>query len=93
MKIYCNVCNKFKNSKISFIFKRTLPLDLSIVYSKCGHNHKKVYRVLNYVEHLLILISTISRSVSISNFASLVGIPIGVTNSGIGLKMSVITAG
>ena len=45
--------------------------------------HKNVYRVLNYIKHLLILISI----VFISAFASLVGIPIGITSSAIGLKM------
>ena len=39
-------------------------------------NHKKVYRALNYIKHLLILISTFTGWVSISAFASLVGIPI-----------------
>ena len=43
--------------------------------------HKKVYRVLNYVEHFLILISTVTGCISISAFASLVGIPIGITSS------------
>ena len=55
--------------------------------------HKKVYRVLNYIEHLLILISTVTRCVSISSFAFLVGIPIGITSSAIGLKICAITAG
>ena len=55
--------------------------------------HKKVYRVLNYIEHLLISISTISGCVSISAFASLAGISRGITISAIGLKNSVITAG
>ena len=44
--------------------------------------------VLNYIEHLLILIST----VSISAFAPLAGIPIGIRSSSIGLKTCVITA-
>ena len=42
MKICCNVCSeyrKFKNHKISYIFKKIL--DLSINYSKCGHDYKK----------------------------------------------------
>ena len=43
--------------------------------------HKKVYRVLNYIDHQLFVISTITRCVSISAFASLVGIPIGITFS------------
>ena len=40
----------------------------------------------------LISASTITGCVSISDFASLVGIPIGVTSSAIGLKVCVITA-
>ena len=55
--------------------------------------HKKVYKVLNYIEHLPIFISTVNGFVSISAFASLVGIPIGITTSAIGLKINVITAG
>ena len=45
--------------------------------------HKKVCRVLNYSEHLLVLISTVSEGVYISAFASLIGIPIVITNSAI----------
>ena len=48
--------------------------------------HKKVYRVLNYVEQLLILASTVTGCVSIFGFASLVDIPKGITTSAIGLK-------
>ena len=55
--------------------------------------HKKVCRVLNYIYHLLIVISAINGRVSISAFASLVGIPIGITSSAIGLKICAITAG
>ena len=55
--------------------------------------HKKVCTTLNYIEHFLILGSTITGCVSISSFASLVGIPIGITSSEIGLKIYVITAG
>ena len=56
-------------------------------------NLKKVYRVLNYIEHILILISTVTGCISISAFASLVDIPIRNTSSGIGLKICAITAG
>ena len=55
--------------------------------------HKKVYRFLNYVEYFPILISTVTGCVSTSSFASLVGTPIGITSSVIGLKICVITAG
>ena len=53
--------------------------------------HKKNSKVLNYTENLLILISAVARCISISSFASLVGIPIGSTRSAIGLKMCIIT--
>ena len=55
--------------------------------------HKKVCRVLNYIDHLLILISTVTGCASIPAFASLVGIPIGITSFAIGLKICAITAG
>ena len=54
--------------------------------------HKKVCETLNYIEHFLILGSTITGCVSISVFASLVGIPIGITSSSIRLKIFPITA-
>ena len=46
--------------------------------------HKKICRGLYYIEHLLILISRVTGCVSISAFASLVGIPIGITISAVG---------
>ena len=55
--------------------------------------HKNIYKVLNYIEHLLILISTITRCVSISVSASLVGVPIAITSPTIGSKICVIAAG
>ena len=54
--------------------------------------HKKVCRILNYTEHSLIAISTSTGCVSISAFASLVGIPIGMASFTIGLKICVKTA-
>ena len=48
--------------------------------------HKKYRCVFNYIDHLLIVIFTITGCVSIFAFASLVGIPIGITNSAIGLS-------
>ena len=55
--------------------------------------HKKVCGVLNYIEHLLILVSTVTGCVSVSDFSSLVGIPVGITSSAIGLEICVVTAG
>ena len=40
---------------------------------------KKVCTTLNYTEHFLILASTITGCISISAFASLLGIPIEIT--------------
>ena len=47
--------------------------------------HKKVCASLNYIEHFLILASTITGCISISDFTSLIGIPIGITSSARGL--------
>ena len=54
--------------------------------------HKKSCRVFNYIDHLLIVISTITGCIFISASASVVGIPIGITSSAIGLKICAITA-
>ena len=58
-----------------------------------SNRHKKVCRVLNYIDHLLTVTSAITVCVSIFSFASLVGIPIGVTGSANGFKICAITAG
>ena len=47
---------------------------------------------MNYIDHWLIVISTITGPVSIYAFVSLVGIPIGVISSATGWKICV-TAG
>ena len=52
----------------------------------------KVCRILNYIDHLVITISTITGCVSISAFTSLVGITIGVISSAIRLKICVTTS-
>ena len=53
--------------------------------------HKKLCRVLYYIDHSLIAISVITGWVSI--LASLAGIPIVITSSAIGLKICVIMVG
>ena len=47
---------------------------------------KKARKYLNYVEHLLILASIITGCVSITEFASLVCVPVGNTSSAAGIK-------
>ena len=52
---------------------------------------KKVCITLNYIGHFLISGSTITRCISNSVFASLVGIPVGITSSAIESKICAIT--
>ena len=58
-----------------------------------GKKHKKVSTILNNTEHCLILFFAILGYVSISAFAYLVGIPIWVKSSTVGLKICAIIAG
>ena len=54
---------------------------------------KKVCATLNYIEHFVILVSKIAGCISISAFASLIGLAIGITSSAIGLKICEQAAG
>ena len=56
-----------------------------------SNKHKNVYTTLNYIEHLLILVSAITGCVSISAFASL-SISIRIMSSTMGLKICAIVA-
>ena len=53
---------------------------------------KKVSTTLNHI-HFLISISAIKECISISDFTSLIGNPIGITSSVIGLKICQINVG
>ena len=55
--------------------------------------HKIVCTTLNYMEHFLILASTVTACISISVFASIHGISIGITSSAVRLINCAITAG
>ena len=55
--------------------------------------HKKVYVSLDYIEQSFTLVSAVTRCVSISAFASLIDIPIGIVSSAVGLNICAITAG
>ena len=55
-----------------------------------GKKHKNVCTMLNYVKYIVSLASTIAGCISIFAFASLISIPIGVTNSAIRLKICAI---
>ena len=54
--------------------------------------YKKVCNILNNIEHLLILASTITGCVSITAFAPFVGIPVCIASSAVGIKICAITA-
>ena len=58
-----------------------------------SRKRKKVCTTLNYIENFLVLVSAINGRVSISVFASLIGIPVEITSSAIGLKIFAVTAG
>ena len=47
--------------------------------------------IFNHIEHLLILVSTVTGCVSIFAFVSLVDISVGTTSPTKGLKLCVIT--
>ena len=68
---------------------------LSVRWNKTwiDEKYKKTCKYLNYVENLLVLISTITGCVSISAFASLVDISVGITSSSVGIKICAIIAG
>ena len=54
--------------------------------------YKKTCKYLIYVEHLVILVSTVTGCASISAFASLIAISVGITTSPVGIKICAITA-
>ena len=54
--------------------------------------HKKACKTLNYIEHLLILASTVIGCRSISTFTPIVGISVGIASSAIGIKICTITS-
>ena len=58
-----------------------------------SEKHKKTCKYFNYIEHLLILGSTVTGCASISAFALLVSVPVGITSSAVGLEICAITAG
>ena len=58
-----------------------------------SEKYKKTCKYLNYAKNVLILSSTVAVCVSISAFASLVCIPVGITSSAVGINICAITAG
>ena len=54
---------------------------------------KRVCATVNYIEHFLVLASVITGCILFFAFASLIGIPIWITSSALGLKICAITTG
>ena len=52
-----------------------------------NEKYKKTCNYLNYVEHLLTLVSTVTGCVSIFAFTSLAAISVGITSSAVGIKI------
>ena len=57
-----------------------------------SRKHKKVCANLNYTEHFLLLACTITGCISVSAFSSLLGVPIRIVSSAIGLKIYAVTS-
>ena len=55
--------------------------------------HKKIWATLNYIEYFLILTFTVTRCISNSAFAFLLGITTGIMSSAIGFRNCAISAG
>ena len=68
------------------------------LYEEIKHNaliskkYKKTCRYLNYVEHLLILVSTVTKCAWISVFTSSVCVSVCITSSAVGLEICAIIA-
>ena len=52
-----------------------------------SEKYKETCEYLNYVRHLLILVSTVTGCASISAFASLVCVPVGIMSSAVKIKI------
>ena len=85
-----NISQKFRLKKAEIRNSLFKEINQNELMSK---KHKDVCRDLNYIDHLLIVIFTITGCVSTSAFASLISIAIRITSSAIVLNICAITAG
>ena len=80
-----NMSHRFRLEKVhetrDYLFEKLNQNELM------NQKQNKVFRTINYIEHFLILGTTITGCISISASASLVGIPVVITSSWIGLKI------
>ena len=73
--------------------KRNYLLDEIKHNALMSEKYKKTCKHLNHVEHLLILVSTVTGCISISALPSLVCVPVGIKSSAVRIKICVITTG
>ena len=57
-----------------------------------SEKHQKTCKYLNHVKHLLILASIVTGCDSVSVFALLVCVPVGIPNFTVGLKICAISS-
>ena len=63
-----------------------------IKYNDLMHEqYKNTCKCLNYIEHLLILRSTVTGCISVLPFALSVCVPVGITGSAVGINNCAIT--
>ena len=62
-------------------------LDITKHNDLMSGKYKKTCKYLNYVEHLLNVVSTVTGCLSISRFDSLVTIPVDIASSTVGIKI------
>ena len=97
----CNIIYKYFKTKYGKFRisaeKNRWNKDLSFRTNKhndlMSEKHKTTCKYLNYVEHLLVLASTITGSLSLSALTSLVATPVDIESPAVGLKICAITAG
>ena len=82
--------NRARNLSNSVDETRNYLLDEIKHIDLMSEKYKKTCKYLNYVEHLFILVSTITSCISISTFFSLVCAPVGITSSAVGIKICAI---
>ena len=84
-----NISKKFRLKNIDETRNYFLEqIELNILMSR---KQKKICTTLNYIKHFFVLTCKITGCISISTSASLLGIPIEITSSAIGLKIFAIT--
>ena len=54
-----------------------------------SRKYKNICKILSYIEHLLILVSTVTGHVSIFAFAALINIPVGIASSTAEIKTAI----